>query len=151
MTHAGAWRAHIGQNGCMPIREHWDSVYEHKGPSQVSWYRPHLEHSLRFIEEAGLGRDAAIIVVGGGASTLVDDLIARRYRDVSVLDVSSKALESANPDSGNAGHRFTGSSPTSLRPSSLPTDTTSGTTETSSIFFEMRRADVVTSPRSDDP
>jgi SAM-dependent methyltransferase len=79
----------------MRAREHWEAVYESKEPSQVSWYRPHLEHSLRFIEEARLDRDAAIIDIGGGASTLVDDLVARGYRNVSVLDVSSKAMESA--------------------------------------------------------
>jgi len=79
----------------MRAREHWEAVYGSKDPSQVSWYRPHLERSLRFIEEARLDRDAAIIDVGGGASTLVDDLVARGYRNVSVLDVSPKALESA--------------------------------------------------------
>ena len=85
----------------MRVREHWESVYEHKGPSQVSWYRAHLEHSLRFIEGAGLGRDAAIIDVGGGASTLVDDLLARGYLDVTVLDISSKAMESAKARLGD--------------------------------------------------
>jgi len=79
----------------MREREHWEAVYESKDPNQVSWYRPHLEQSLRFIEEARLDRDAAIIDVGGGASTLVDDLVARGYRNVSVLDLSSKALDSA--------------------------------------------------------
>lgn len=85
----------------MRVREHWESVYEHKGPSQVSWYRAHLEHSLRFIERAGLGRDAAIIDVGGGASTLVDDLLARGYLDVTVLDISAKAMESAKARLGD--------------------------------------------------
>jgi len=85
----------------MQARDHWDSVYEHKGPSQVSWYRPHLEQSLRFIDGAGLGHDAAIIDVGGGASTLVDDLLARGYLDVSVLDLSSKAMESAKDRLGD--------------------------------------------------
>lgn len=46
-------------------REHWDGVYRRKGPEKVIWYRPHLEHSLRFIEGANLARDAAIIDVGG--------------------------------------------------------------------------------------
>jgi SAM-dependent methyltransferase len=75
-------------------REHWESVYQRKDPSQVSWYRPHLEQSLRFIDGAGLGRDAAIIDVGGGASTLVDDLLERGYQNVTVLDVSAKAIAS---------------------------------------------------------
>ena len=85
----------------MPTREHWDSVYEQKGPSQVSWFRPHLEQSLRFIGAAGLGRDAAIIDVGGGASTLVDDLLVRGYRNVSVLDVSPKAIQAAQSRLGD--------------------------------------------------
>jgi SAM-dependent methyltransferase len=85
----------------MPAREHWESVYGQKAPTEVSWYRPHLGESLRLIEAAGLGRDAAIIDVGGGASTLVDDLLARGHRDVSVLDVSAKALEAAKARLGD--------------------------------------------------
>ena len=85
----------------MRTREHWEAVYEHKGPAEVSWYRPHLEHSLHFIERAGLDRDAAIIDVGGGASTLVDDLLARGYRNLTVLDVSPTAIESAKTRLGS--------------------------------------------------
>jgi hypothetical protein len=48
----------------MSTREHWDKVYGTKGPDQVSWYRPHLEHSVDFIDRAGLDRNAAIIDVG---------------------------------------------------------------------------------------
>ncbi len=79
----------------MSLRDHWDSVYERKGPSEVSWYRPHLERSLGFIETTGVGPEANIVDVGGGASTLVDDLTDRGYRNVTVLDISSKALETA--------------------------------------------------------
>jgi ubiquinone/menaquinone biosynthesis C-methylase UbiE len=86
----------------MTAREHWEGVYERKGPAEVSWYRPHLESSLRFIEDARLSRDAAIIDVGGGASTLVDDLIQRGYRDVSVLDISDKAIAAAEERLGTA-------------------------------------------------
>jgi len=79
----------------MRSREHWENVYERKQPDQVSWYRPHLEQSLRFIEAAGLAADAPIIDVGGGASTLVDDLLARGHSNLTVLDVSPRAIESA--------------------------------------------------------
>lgn len=75
--------------------QHWDSVYQHKRANEVSWYRPHLEQSLRFLDEADLDREAAIIDVGGGASTLVDDLRVRGYRNVSVLDVSATAIDTA--------------------------------------------------------
>jgi SAM-dependent methyltransferase len=76
-------------------REHWEEVYGRKRPDQVSWYREHLEQSLRFIETAGLDRTAALIDVGGGASTLVDDLLDRGYLDVTVLDISAKSMEAA--------------------------------------------------------
>ena len=79
----------------MTTKEHWDSIYGRKAPDQVSWYRPHLERSLDFIEGAGLARDAAIIDVGGGVSTLVDDLLARGYTNVTVLDISASAIDAA--------------------------------------------------------
>jgi SAM-dependent methyltransferase len=85
----------------MQARDHWDSVYERKEPFQLSWYRPHLEYSLRVIDEAGLGPGSAILDVGGGASTLADDLLDRGYQDISVLDVSSKAIESARARLGD--------------------------------------------------
>jgi 2-polyprenyl-3-methyl-5-hydroxy-6-metoxy-1,4-benzoquinol methylase len=74
-------------------KSHWDRVYRTKQPDEVSWYRPHLEISLQLIDGAAPNRNAQIIDVGGGESTLVDDLLAREYRNVSVLDVSSTALQ----------------------------------------------------------
>lgn len=85
----------------MDERRHWDDVYGKKAPDQVSWYRPHLERSLQFIEEARLPSDAAIIDVGGGASTLVDDLLVRGYSNLTVLDISSKAILSAKERLGS--------------------------------------------------
>ena len=79
----------------MRSRERWENVYARKQPDEVSWYRPHLEQSLRFIDAAGLGGDAALIDVGGGASTLVDDLLARGCSNVTVLDLSARAIAAA--------------------------------------------------------
>jgi SAM-dependent methyltransferase len=73
-------------------RDHWEAIYQRKGPDEVSWYRPHLDHSLHLIEEAVLATTAPILDVGGGASTLVDDLLDRGYRNVTVLDLSAKAI-----------------------------------------------------------
>jgi 2-polyprenyl-3-methyl-5-hydroxy-6-metoxy-1,4-benzoquinol methylase len=72
---------------------HWESVYNAKAPDAVSWYRPHLELSLALIERAAGGCSASIIDVGAGESTLVDDLLARGYRNVTLLDISQTALE----------------------------------------------------------
>lgn len=80
----------------MGMRQHWENVYEAKAPDQVSWFRPHLETSLALIERAiGANLMAALIDVGGGASTLVDDLIERQYRNIAVLDISQAALDVA--------------------------------------------------------
>ena len=79
----------------MSAKDHWESIYGRKAPAQVSWYRPHLERSLEFIESAGLDSNAAILDVGGGASTLAEDLVNRGYANVAVLDLSATALEAA--------------------------------------------------------
>ncbi len=79
----------------MVSQAHWESVYGAKQPTEVSWYRPHLDLSLRLIEEAAPRRDAAIIDVGGGESTLVDDVLDRGYTDVTVLDIAAAALDVA--------------------------------------------------------
>jgi SAM-dependent methyltransferase len=73
-------------------RAHWDRIYQTKRSTEVSWYRAHLDTSLSLIEKASPDRRAAIIDVGGGESTLVDDLLARGYRDLTVLDVSATAI-----------------------------------------------------------
>lgn len=86
----------------MSSKEHWDSVYRTRGSEQVSWYRPHLDRSLAFLEATGLGRDARVIDVGGGASTFVDDLLDRGYTNVTVLDLSAAALDVAK---GRLGSR----------------------------------------------
>ncbi|MEW5738652.1 MAG: class I SAM-dependent methyltransferase [Myxococcota bacterium] len=84
---------------------HWEGVYGRKRSTEVSWYRPHLESSLAFIEGSGLSKDTAIIDVGGGASTLVDDLLDRGYTNLTVLDVSAKALETAQARLGQRARR----------------------------------------------
>ena len=79
----------------MPSKDHWERVYSTKATDAVSWYQPHADFSLRLIEATGLPRGAAIIDVGGGASTLVDDLLALGRYDINVLDLSAAALEAA--------------------------------------------------------
>lgn len=79
----------------MVERGHWEKVYGSKEPTEVSWYRPHLEQSLDLILRTGVGHDASIIDVGGGASTLVDDLLDRGFHDVTVLDIAEQALDVA--------------------------------------------------------
>ncbi|HZY32816.1 MAG TPA: class I SAM-dependent methyltransferase [Rhodanobacter sp.] len=88
-------------------QQHWETVYRTKAPDAVSWYRPHLDTSLALIERAAPDRNAAVLDVGGGASTLVDDLLARGYRDLSVLDISAAALNVARERLGEAADKVT--------------------------------------------
>lgn len=76
----------------MSTRSHWDQTYSTKGERQVSWYRPHLEVSLELLTKAGLNPKSRIIDVGGGASTLVDDLLDRGTSDITMVDLSATAL-----------------------------------------------------------
>lgn len=76
----------------MSSKEHWEQVYATKPATGVSWYAPHLARSLDLIARGAADLDARIIDVGGGASTLVDDLVGRGHRAVTVLDLSEQAL-----------------------------------------------------------
>jgi ubiquinone/menaquinone biosynthesis C-methylase UbiE len=87
----------------MSEQDHWDSVYKTKAAQQVSWFQEHATLSLEIIRSTGAGHGARIVDVGGGASTLVDDLLADGYRDITVLDLSAAALEVARQRLGSAG------------------------------------------------
>jgi len=63
----------------MQQQNHWERVYSTKSTDLLSWYQPHAERSLRLIHETGLPLSASIIDVGGGASTLADDLLDEGY------------------------------------------------------------------------
>ena len=77
----------------MPTRDHWNSVHTLKSPDQTSWFQPHLHTSLEWITRAVPSHDATIIDIGAGQSTLVDDLLAAGYRNITVLDFASSALD----------------------------------------------------------
>jgi ubiquinone/menaquinone biosynthesis C-methylase UbiE len=76
----------------MADKTHWENIYLTKRSREVSWYQEHAELSIRFIQKAGVGPSAQIIDVGGGSSTLVDDLLAAGFENVTVLDISGAAL-----------------------------------------------------------
>jgi 2-polyprenyl-3-methyl-5-hydroxy-6-metoxy-1,4-benzoquinol methylase len=89
----------------MDVETHWEKIYSQKPPNAVSWYRPHLETSLSLIEQTASGRSASVIDVGGGESTLVDDLLAREYENITVLDISQSAIDANRKRLGNAAER----------------------------------------------
>lgn len=90
----------------MPDKKHWDKVYRGKTQDALSWYQPEAAQSLALIEQCAIPREAPIIDVGGGASTLAADLLQRGYRDLWVLDISAAALAAARDALGDDGSRI---------------------------------------------
>jgi trans-aconitate methyltransferase len=79
----------------MKRREHWDKVFQAKLPHEVTWFQARPEASLELIARCHLPPEAGILDVGGGTSTLVDELLDRGFDSVGVLDVSEKALSTS--------------------------------------------------------
>lgn len=88
-------------------KEHWEKVYQTKQPDAVSWFQEHATRSLELIRSVEASLDANIIDVGGGASTLVDDLLGHGFKNISVLDLSATALDVARKRLGTAGNCVT--------------------------------------------
>lgn len=76
-------------------KEHWDEVYETKTLTEVSWYEPMPETSLACIADCNLEKDDAIIDIGGGDSFLAEFLLAKDFTNITVVDISEKAIERA--------------------------------------------------------
>ena len=89
----------------MDRKAHWQQVYETKSPDEVSWTQKRPSTSLEFIESFRLDKDAKIIDVGGGDSNLVDFLLEEGYSDITVLDISAKALEKAQNRLGDRANK----------------------------------------------
>lgn len=80
---------------------HWDERYRSVGSTEVSWFEPEPTVSLELLDALGVTPDRSVIDVGGGASTLVDRLVARGHDDLAVLDISTAALDEARGRNGD--------------------------------------------------
>jgi len=85
-------------------REHWDSAYQ-RDPSGLSWYEAEPTTSLELIHELEIDRSAGVVDVGGGTSPLAGRLLDRGFNDVTVLDISTVALATAQTDLGARADR----------------------------------------------
>jgi len=88
-------------------KQHWENIYGHKQPNEVSWTQEIPETSMKFIHSFNLPKTARIIDIGGGDSKLVDFLVEEGYKNVTVLDISEKALERAKTRLGNKADQVT--------------------------------------------
>ena len=85
----------------MKTKEHWEKIYETKEETDFSWFQPYPKTSIEFINLFELPKNAKIIDIGGGDSHLVDALIELGYTNISVLDISAKAIERAKKRLGD--------------------------------------------------
>lgn len=77
----------------MERKEHWDNVFSTKQEKEVSWYQESPDTSLYFVAKLKIPKDAKIIDIGGGDSYLIDNLLELGYTNLTLLDISSKAIE----------------------------------------------------------
>ena len=77
----------------MIMKTHWERVYQKSSVDKLGWYEANPEQSLSLIKQCHLKKDAAILNVGAGATTLVDELLETGYQNIIVNDISSSALE----------------------------------------------------------
>lgn len=88
------------------LRDHWERVYTSKDESAVSWYQPHAVRSVNYIT-ATADKGTPVIDVGGGASTLVDDLLTRGFSQLTVLDISAASIAKAKTRLGKLANEVT--------------------------------------------
>ena len=86
--------------------KHWDDAYA-QGDATRSWFQEQPGRSLAMLERAGVTQEDSVIDIGGGAARLVDELVARRFRDVTVLDISDIGLSHARARLGADTERVT--------------------------------------------
>jgi 2-polyprenyl-3-methyl-5-hydroxy-6-metoxy-1,4-benzoquinol methylase len=86
---------------------HWQNVYTTRGEREVSWFQERPDLSLELIRAAGATPRSSVVDVGGGASRLVDALLADGFDRVTVLDVSEAALATVKRRLGSAADKVT--------------------------------------------
>jgi 2-polyprenyl-3-methyl-5-hydroxy-6-metoxy-1,4-benzoquinol methylase len=82
-------------------KKHWENIYQSKESDEVSWFQPIPTTSLEFIKRYDLPRSSRIIDIGGGDSFLVDHLLNMGYQDITILDISEKAIDKAKKRLGD--------------------------------------------------
>ena len=71
---------------------HWNKVYTNAEIENLGWYENDPKESLELIEKCKLDKDAAIFISGAGATTLVDELLERKYTNIIANDIAETAL-----------------------------------------------------------
>lgn len=75
------------------MKEHWNKVYSSKETKELGWYEETPEPSIKLFSKCQISKDAAILDVGAGTTTLIDFLIDGGHANITVADISEVALE----------------------------------------------------------
>lgn len=86
-------------------KNHWEKIYQNKNTDELSWYQPVPGTSLDFVRQLNLPKTAKIVDIGGGDSYFVDHLLDMGYQDITVLDISDKAIEKAKQRLGDSSKK----------------------------------------------
>lgn len=82
-------------SGSVNKKEFWEEIYQNRSLNESGWYEPIPQSSLKLIESSGISKKDSIIDIGGGDSLLVDHLLSKGFENITVLDISEKAIEKA--------------------------------------------------------
>lgn len=85
-------------------QQHWDRVYGARQEAELTWFEETPSISYDLVTQY-LSPGARFIDVGGGASRLVDRLLAGGYGPLTVLDISAAALAGSQERLGNLAGR----------------------------------------------
>lgn len=86
----------------MEPAEHWRRVYEAKQPDEVSWFQQSPVPSIHALVAISAVPTMSVVDVGAGASTLVDDLLAADYKDITLVELAAPALEAVRARLGTS-------------------------------------------------
>ena len=84
-------------------KTHWEKVYQTKDHKKVGWYQESPEISLELLSKISATPEQTIIDVGCGASYLVDNLLEKGFKKITLVDISSHALEIVRRRLGDKG------------------------------------------------
>lgn len=81
-------------------KQHWEAIYQEKLPDHVSWFQPKPTYSLSMIVQAAPNRQAHVVDIGSGATTLIGALLDDGYQRITAVDIAASALRAAQQQIG---------------------------------------------------
>ena len=90
----------------MNRKDYWEQIYQNKNFTEVSWYQAVPKTSIDFLKTSKIPKTAKIIDIGGGESQFVNYLLAKGYKNITVLDISANAIEKKKAELGKKANKI---------------------------------------------